>query len=281
MKLARDEQQLLFSLALGDGYGEMVQATGLSYKTIATRFDRIIKPKLGVRTLHGLIKPGFENGDLWRPSRINRIHKITEEELVVLWLLFCDKTNREISDQLLLSESTIEKNRVGSIKKKLYARSRTNAVYIAHGQGLLRRPPYDGLERYAAKAEQRAIEAVAESRDVSSAAKQLGLSSSRPLEYYIDRAMHRYDAKNLAHLVALALRAGELSRKRSKPYQLSDEAITLMREVAAGANERLIARIMGCLAKTVQSRIATVTSTVKAKSPQHAVYKLFQSGQLS
>ncbi len=66
------------------------------------------------------------------PAEIN----LTERELEVLRLLATGATNREIAEQLFVSEGTI-KNHVSSILNRLGLRDRVQAALFAHEHGLL------------------------------------------------------------------------------------------------------------------------------------------------
>ncbi len=60
---------------------------------------------------------------------------LTERELEVLRLIGTGATNREIADQLVVSEGTV-KNHVSSILSRLGLRDRTQAALYAHQHGL-------------------------------------------------------------------------------------------------------------------------------------------------
>jgi DNA-binding NarL/FixJ family response regulator len=60
---------------------------------------------------------------------------LTERELEVLRLIGTGATNREIADQLVVSEGTV-KNHVSSILSRLSLRDRTQAALYAHQHGL-------------------------------------------------------------------------------------------------------------------------------------------------
>ncbi|MFO7680152.1 MAG: response regulator transcription factor [Chloroflexota bacterium] len=63
-------------------------------------------------------------------------HDLTERELEVLRLIATGATNREIADQLVVSEGTV-KNHVSSILSRLGLRDRTQAALYAHQHNLI------------------------------------------------------------------------------------------------------------------------------------------------
>ena len=72
--------------------------------------------------------------DLWPGSSVN--DHLTEREMTVLRLLAHGYTNKEIANQLVVSEETI-KTHVGNILAKLQISHRTQAVIAALKQGLI------------------------------------------------------------------------------------------------------------------------------------------------
>ena len=65
--------------------------------------------------------------------------QLSERELQVLDQMALGKSNKEIGQQLYISEYTV-KNHVKSVLKKLNAFGRTEAIAIAHERGLIRTP---------------------------------------------------------------------------------------------------------------------------------------------
>jgi two-component system NarL family response regulator len=63
--------------------------------------------------------------------------ELSERELQVLEQLATGKSNKEIGQQLYISEYTV-KNHVKTILKKLNALGRTEAIAIAHERGLIK-----------------------------------------------------------------------------------------------------------------------------------------------
>lgn len=63
-------------------------------------------------------------------------HDLTERELEVLRLIATGATNREIADELVVSEGTV-KNHVSSILSRLGLRDRTQAALYAHQNNLI------------------------------------------------------------------------------------------------------------------------------------------------
>ncbi len=77
----------------------------------------------------------------YRPERVSAASTLpldadlTERELEVLRLIGTGATNREIADQLVVSEGTV-KNHVSNILGRLGLRDRTQAALYAHDRGL-------------------------------------------------------------------------------------------------------------------------------------------------
>jgi len=65
--------------------------------------------------------------------------ELSERELQVLDQMALGKSNKEIGQQLYISEYTV-KNHVKSVLKKLNALGRTEAIAIAHERGLIKTP---------------------------------------------------------------------------------------------------------------------------------------------
>ncbi len=65
--------------------------------------------------------------------------ELSERELQVLDQMALGKSNKEIGQQLYISEFTV-KNHVKSVLKKLHAFGRTEAIAIAHERGLIKTP---------------------------------------------------------------------------------------------------------------------------------------------
>jgi two-component system, NarL family, response regulator len=65
--------------------------------------------------------------------------ELSERELQVLDQMALGKSNKEIGQQLYISEYTV-KNHVKSVLKKLSALGRTEAIAIAHERGLIKTP---------------------------------------------------------------------------------------------------------------------------------------------
>src|SRR5438132_1198045 len=71
-----------------------------------------------------------------RPRQSQRLAALTERELAVLELIATGLSNREIADELVVSEATV-KTHVGRILSKLDARDRAQLVVFAYESGLV------------------------------------------------------------------------------------------------------------------------------------------------
>lgn len=67
---------------------------------------------------------------------VKQMDKLTEREITVLKLIMEGYANRQISKRIYISTHTV-KAHIGSIMRKLNAKNRTNAVYIALKNNLL------------------------------------------------------------------------------------------------------------------------------------------------
>ena len=70
------------------------------------------------------------------PRRLQKLAALTERELAVLEHIAAGLSNREIADQLVVSEATV-KTHVGRILAKLDARDRAQLVVFAYETGLV------------------------------------------------------------------------------------------------------------------------------------------------
>ena len=71
-----------------------------------------------------------------RVKKANTSEQLTEREIVTLSYLAEGYENREIAETIFVSTHTV-KAHVSSILKKLKARNRTHAVYIALKRGII------------------------------------------------------------------------------------------------------------------------------------------------
>jgi DNA-binding NarL/FixJ family response regulator len=80
--------------------------------------------------------PLVETARVAEPAEVPAAHDLTERELEVLRLIATGATNREIADELVVSEGTV-KNHVSSILSSLGLRDRTQAALYAHQHNLI------------------------------------------------------------------------------------------------------------------------------------------------
>lgn len=73
-----------------------------------------------------------------RPDQINPFTELSDREMEVLRLIADGLANKEIADQLYLSEKTI-KGHVSNILSKLHLQDRTQAAIFAWREGIVRR----------------------------------------------------------------------------------------------------------------------------------------------
>ena len=83
----------------------------------------------------GLLMHEFTHPQPTKPK-----HDLTERELEVLRLISLGKSNKDIADELVLSEKTV-KTHVSNILQKLHLSDRTQAAVFAWQQGLMRKEP--------------------------------------------------------------------------------------------------------------------------------------------
>lgn len=86
--------------------------------------EAFIQPEIASRTLRELLRP-----------RQTPLEPLSDREREVLVLLAQGASNKEIADQLVISEGTV-KNHVSNILGKLQAENRTQAAEIARKYGL-------------------------------------------------------------------------------------------------------------------------------------------------
>ena len=85
--------------------------------------EAVIQPEIASRALRELMRPAASE-------------PLSEREREVLALLAAGRANREIAEQLVITEGTV-KNHVSNILGKLQAENRTQAADIARKRGLL------------------------------------------------------------------------------------------------------------------------------------------------
>lgn len=82
----------------------------------------------------------FKKGDVGADQELETTEPLTEREIEVLQLVVEGKSNQEIAQSLVISESTV-KNHLRNILGKLHLRNRIQAAVYAVRQGLVEDPP--------------------------------------------------------------------------------------------------------------------------------------------
>lgn len=73
-----------------------------------------------------------------RQEAVNPFHELTEREFQVLKLIAAGKNNRDIADDLVISDKTV-KSHITNILSKLHLADRTQAAVYAWQEGIVRR----------------------------------------------------------------------------------------------------------------------------------------------
>ncbi len=96
----------------------------------AAQGEAVINPRVAARLVQEL--QGV------RAEEVNPFVELSEREIEVLRLIAAGKTNKEIADELVISEKTV-KSHVSNILSKLHLADRTQAAVFAWNQGIVRR----------------------------------------------------------------------------------------------------------------------------------------------
>ena len=135
-----EEQQYIFDLVRGGATGYLLKDSDS---------DQIVKAIMSVYRGESLIHPAVASKILAEFSLLAQKkgkksgwveHDLTEREITVLRLVADGKTNKEIANNLDLSEKTV-KNHVRNIFHKLQVYDRTQAAILAIRKGLLELDP--------------------------------------------------------------------------------------------------------------------------------------------
>jgi DNA-binding NarL/FixJ family response regulator len=126
-----DDQSIIDAIKGGaDGYllKNLSSEAFLSALEALERGEFALSRKMTTRLIHGLVK------DSQRPSA--QAYQLTKREEDVLKMVAVGRSNREISELLALSESTV-KYHLRKIMQKLNVANRTEAVTLALREGLI------------------------------------------------------------------------------------------------------------------------------------------------
>ncbi len=96
----------------------------------AARGEAVINPRVAARLVQEL--QGI------RAEEVNPFVELSEREIEVLRLIAAGKNNKDIADELVISEKTV-KSHVSNILSKLHLADRTQAAVFAWNQGIVRR----------------------------------------------------------------------------------------------------------------------------------------------
>lgn len=96
----------------------------------AARSEAVINPRVAARLVQEL------QGS--REEAVNPFVELSEREIEVLRLIAAGRSNKEIADELVISEKTV-KSHVSNILSKLHLADRTQAAVFAWNQGIVRR----------------------------------------------------------------------------------------------------------------------------------------------
>ncbi len=117
---------------------QAVRAGALGYLLKDTPAEQLIATIRRVAAGEAFIQPEIASRalrELMHPATVT-IEPLSDREREVLVLLAQGRSNREIAEQLVITEGTV-KNHVSSILGKLQAENRTQAADIARRRGLL------------------------------------------------------------------------------------------------------------------------------------------------
>jgi DNA-binding NarL/FixJ family response regulator len=135
-----EEQQYIFDLVRAGATGYLLKDTDSSQivKAIQSiyRGESLIHPSVASKILAEFALLAQKKGK--KPSWVE--HDLTEREITVLRLVADGKTNKEIANNLDLSEKTV-KNHVRNIFHKLQVYDRTQAAILAIRKGLIELDP--------------------------------------------------------------------------------------------------------------------------------------------
>jgi DNA-binding NarL/FixJ family response regulator len=135
-----EEQQYIFDLVRAGATGYLLKDTDSSQIVAAIRSiyrgESLIHPSVASKILAEFSLLAQRKGR--KPSWVE--HDLTEREITVLRLVADGKTNKEIANNLDLSEKTV-KNHVRNIFHKLHVYDRTQAAILAIRKGLIELDP--------------------------------------------------------------------------------------------------------------------------------------------
>ena len=132
-----DEQQYIFDLVRAGATGYLLKDSESSQIVAAIRAiykgESLIHPSVASKILAEFSLMSQKKGK--KPGWVE--HDLTEREITVLRLVADGKTNKEIANNLDLSEKTV-KNHIANIFSKLHVYDRTQAVLYAIRKGLVK-----------------------------------------------------------------------------------------------------------------------------------------------
>ena len=140
MLTVSDDDENLFEAIKGGAQGYLIK--DLKARQLFDALEGVVR---GEAAFSGMIAARilreFENTDRGTGQGLEVTEPLTEREINVLQLVVEGKSNQEIAQSLVLSESTV-KNHLRNILGKLHLRNRIQAAVYAVRQGLVEDPPH-------------------------------------------------------------------------------------------------------------------------------------------
>lgn len=275
MKPPARELEILLAVAKGRPLSQIAKAPGLS--PVAVR-ESLVRTRERYRAPNNeaAIARALDQDHLPVPL-IRRQVTLEEDEQKLLGCIAGGDDDRQLMATFHASRSYIDR-RVGEVLEKLGAVNRCHGVYLGFGHNLIVLGAETPSARQGRMSEVKAVQAIATSKDLSEAAQNLGVEYSTA-KSYLQRSKRRYHARTTQHLVALAIRSGELPCTRRPPTAhrlLAAREITALSLMAEGLHDPEIALKISLSAGRTGQIISGAVQKLGAKSRAHAVLMLFE-----